>query len=163
MRKTLTGFISLALLLGTATAVGAADGEVAGQEPGGQAVGADIKDRISAIPGMRLIKEEPYPGYRYFTFSYEQPVDHRDPNGARCPQQFTLLHRDTSRPTVFHTGGYELNPQFLRSEPNARQMLFVNGEYDPWSAESFRPGRDARDRHVLTAPPVRTTTPRSRT
>ncbi|MFI1018857.1 hypothetical protein [Streptomyces sp. NPDC020965] len=115
-------------------------------------MGADIKDRISAIPEMRLIKEEPYPGYRYFTFSYEQPVDHRDPNGARFPQQFTLLHRDTSRPTVFHTGGYELNPQFLRSEPNARQMLFVNGEYDPWSAESFRPGRDARDRHVLTAP-----------
>ncbi|GGZ27875.1 hypothetical protein GCM10010387_21670 [Streptomyces inusitatus] len=35
---------------------------------------------------------------------------------------------------------------------SARRMLFVNGEYDPWSAEPYRLGRGARDSAVLTAP-----------
>ncbi|GGZ49961.1 hypothetical protein GCM10010387_50330 [Streptomyces inusitatus] len=45
--------------------------------------GADIKDRIVAIPGLRLIKEEPYPGYRFFTFTYEQPMNHRNRTRSR--------------------------------------------------------------------------------
>lgn len=35
---------------------------------------------------------------------------------------------------------------------NARRMLFVNGEHDPWSSEPFRVDRGARDSYVLTAP-----------
>ncbi len=35
---------------------------------------------------------------------------------------------------------------------NARQMLFVYGENDPWGAEPFRLGHGARDSYVLTAP-----------
>jgi hypothetical protein len=35
---------------------------------------------------------------------------------------------------------------------NARQMLFVYGENDPWGAEPFRLGRGARDSYVYTAP-----------
>lgn len=35
---------------------------------------------------------------------------------------------------------------------NARHMLFVYGENDPWGAEPFRLGHGARDSYVLTAP-----------
>jgi len=35
---------------------------------------------------------------------------------------------------------------------NARHMLFVYGENDPWGAEPFRLGRGAEDSYVLTAP-----------
>ncbi|WP_431044358.1 S28 family serine protease [Streptomyces sp. P1-3] len=35
---------------------------------------------------------------------------------------------------------------------NAEQMLFVNGQNDPWSAEPFRLGKRAEDSYVLTAP-----------
>jgi hypothetical protein len=35
---------------------------------------------------------------------------------------------------------------------NARHMLFVYGENDPWGAEPFRVGKGARDAYVFTAP-----------
>ncbi|GLW45458.1 tripeptidyl aminopeptidase [Streptomyces sp. NBRC 14336] len=35
---------------------------------------------------------------------------------------------------------------------NARHMLFVYGENDPWGAEPFRLGKGARDSYVFTAP-----------
>jgi hypothetical protein len=35
---------------------------------------------------------------------------------------------------------------------NARHMLFVYGENDPWGAERFRLGHGARDSYVMTAP-----------
>ncbi|MGW1612324.1 aminopeptidase [Streptomyces sp. NPDC002285] len=35
---------------------------------------------------------------------------------------------------------------------NARHMIFVYGENDPWSAERFRVGKGARDAYVFTAP-----------
>ncbi|NUW02824.1 aminopeptidase, partial [Streptomyces sp. CAI 127] len=35
---------------------------------------------------------------------------------------------------------------------NARRMMYVNGENDPWSAEPFRLGRGAKDSAVYTVP-----------
>jgi hypothetical protein len=35
---------------------------------------------------------------------------------------------------------------------NARHMLFVYGENDPWGAEPFRLGKGAKDSYVFTAP-----------
>lgn len=35
---------------------------------------------------------------------------------------------------------------------NARHMIFVYGENDPWGAERFRVDKGARDAHVFTAP-----------
>lgn len=35
---------------------------------------------------------------------------------------------------------------------NARQMLFVYGQNDPWGAEPFRVGNGAKDSYVMTAP-----------
>ncbi|MFE6741176.1 S28 family serine protease [Streptomyces tubercidicus] len=35
---------------------------------------------------------------------------------------------------------------------HAQRMMFVNGEYDPWSSEHFRLGKGARDSYVFTVP-----------
>ncbi|MFI9027506.1 S28 family serine protease [Streptomyces sp. NPDC053560] len=35
---------------------------------------------------------------------------------------------------------------------HAQQMMFVNGQYDPWSSEHFRVGKGAKDSYVFTVP-----------
>ncbi|MFF4949693.1 S28 family serine protease [Streptomyces chattanoogensis] len=35
---------------------------------------------------------------------------------------------------------------------HANRMMFVNGQYDPWSSEHFRLGKGARDSYVFTVP-----------
>ncbi|GAA2227154.1 S28 family serine protease [Streptomyces amakusaensis] len=117
MRRTLTGMVSLALLTGTVTAAGAHAAEVPERPVGNQAKAADIKSRLLAIPGIKFISEEKVGKHRFFTLSYAQPIDHKNPRKGTFRQQFTLLHKDTSRPTVFHTSGYFLWPNPERSEP----------------------------------------------
>ncbi|MGW3011608.1 S28 family serine protease [Streptomyces sp. NPDC001219] len=81
----------------------------------------DIRARIAAVPGMRVVKENhPAPaGYRSFALVYRQPVDHRHPGGGSFEQRLSLLHRSTARPMVLYTGGYDLNYQepAFRAEP----------------------------------------------
>ncbi|MFF8956091.1 S28 family serine protease [Streptomyces sp. NPDC014894] len=118
MRRTLTGIVSLALLMGTATAgAHAVESEDPARSAGTQAKAADIKARLLAIPGIKFISEEKVGKHRFFTLSYAQPIDHKNPRKGTFQQQFTLLHKDTSRPTVFHTSGYFLWPDPERSEP----------------------------------------------
>ncbi|MFI9241942.1 S28 family serine protease [Streptomyces sp. NPDC053086] len=110
MRKALRWLLAFTVLISTlSTAAGAAT--AAGSEP------TDIKDRLLSIPGMSLIQEKPYPGYRYFVLDYTQPIDHRHPGRGTFQQRITVLHKDTSRPTVFYTSGYNVSTTPSRSEP----------------------------------------------
>ncbi|QIY57754.1 aminopeptidase [Streptomyces sp. RPA4-5] len=80
----------------------------------------DIRARLAAVPGMRVVKENPAPaGYRSFALTYRQPVDHRHPGRGTFAQRLTLLHRSAARPMVLHTNGYDLNYQTsdYRAEP----------------------------------------------
>ncbi|MER7047235.1 S28 family serine protease [Streptomyces jumonjinensis] len=159
MRKTLTGFISLALLMGTVSAAGAVTAAApAAPATAARGAEADIRDRLLAIPGMRLISEEPSEGHRFFTLGYTQPVDHRDPGGAVFEQRFTLLHKSTSRPTVFHTSGYELGTYPGRTEPtriidgnevDLEHRYFGSSRPEPadWSKLTIRQAAD--DQHRL--------------
>src|SRR4051794_27316631 len=123
MRKAFRGFLSLAVLIGTVGATGASAGAATAAAPAairtGPAAdtGTDIKDRVLAIPGMSLIAEKPYAGYRYFVLEYTQPVDHRHPSRGTFQQRITVLHKDTSRPTVFSTSGYNVSTNPGRAEP----------------------------------------------
>ena len=100
MRKALRWLLALTVLIGTLSTAGAATAA----EP--DATGTtDIKERLLAIPGMSLIEEKPYTGYRFFVLNYTQPVDHRRPSKGTFQQRITVLHKDTARPTVFYTGG----------------------------------------------------------
>lgn len=97
----------------------------------------DIKDQILAIPGMSLIEEKPYPGYRYFVLNYTQPVDHKRPSKGTFKQRLTLLHKDTSRPTVFFTSGYGVSTNPSRSEPTR----IIDGNQVSLEYRFFTPSR----------------------
>ncbi|MYW13242.1 aminopeptidase [Streptomyces sp. SID2563] len=144
MRKALRGILSLAVLIGTVSATGASAGAATAAVPAplGTAVSdsgtsTDIKDRILAIPGMSLIEEKPYAGYRYFVLNYTQPVDHRHPSKGTFQQRITLLHKDTSRPTVFFTGGYNVSTNPSRSEPTR----IIDGNQVSLEYRYFTPSR----------------------
>ncbi|GHJ37370.1 hypothetical protein Sm713_29790 [Streptomyces sp. TS71-3] len=97
----------------------------------------DIKDRLLAIPGMSLIEEKPYDGYRYFVLAYTQPVDHRHPGRGTFQQRLTVLHKDVSRPTVFYTSGYDVSTDPSRAEPTK----IVDGNQVSLEYRYFTPSR----------------------
>ncbi|MFI1970624.1 aminopeptidase [Streptomyces cinnamoneus] len=69
----------------------------------------DIRARVEAVPGMRVIEEESAPpGYRSFTLGFRQPVDHRHPAAGTFEQKLRLLHRSAERPVVVYNSGYAL-------------------------------------------------------
>ncbi|WP_346012238.1 S28 family serine protease [Streptomyces sp. SID3343] len=106
-------------LVGSGTAVPAAAQPAGVAQAGGQQAEADIRARIEAIPGMRVLGEKPAaPGIRYFELSYRQPVDHRHPERGSFEQRLSLQHRSVQRPMVLYTSGYDLGagPNF-RSDP----------------------------------------------
>ncbi|WP_149829283.1 S28 family serine protease [Streptomyces tailanensis] len=129
MRKALTWVLSLVVLIGTLSTAGAATAA----EPDT----ADIKDRLLAIPGVSLIEEKPYPGYRFFVLNFTQPVDHRRPSKGTFQQRITVLHKDTSRPTVFYTGGYNVSTTPSRREPTQ----IVDGNQVSMEYRFFTPSR----------------------
>lgn len=134
MRKALRWLLSLVVLIGTVSAAGATAGAATAAEP---TTGTDIKDRVLAIPGMSLIEEKPYPGYRYFVLNYTQPVDHRHPDKGTFKQRITLLHKDTNRPTVMFTSGYNVSTTPRRSEPTA----IIDGNQVSVEYRFFTPSR----------------------
>ncbi|MEU9860526.1 aminopeptidase [Streptomyces sp. NPDC047971] len=140
MRKSLIWLTSLTVLIGTVGATGAATAaESATGSPSvaESAVGTDIKDRILAIPGMSLIEEKPYAGYRFFVLEYTQPIDHHRPWKGTFKQRLSLLHKDTDRPTVFHTSGYGLSTTPSRREPTR----IIDGNQVSMEYRFFTPSR----------------------
>ena len=154
MRKALRWLLSLAVLIGTVSATGASVGAAtAANRPrrirqaaasSDSGTSTDIKDRILAIPGMSLIEEKPYTGYRYFVLNYTQPIDHRHPSKGTFQQRITLLHKDTSRPTVFYTSGYNVSTNPSRREPTR----IVDGNQVSLEYRFFTPSRPAPGRLV---------------
>ncbi|MFE9684076.1 S28 family serine protease [Streptomyces sp. NPDC006285] len=143
MRKTLRWLLSLVVLIGTVSTAGAAT--AAQPDTTGTRTGlvtdraADIKDRLLAIPGMSLVEEKPYTGYRFFVLNYTQPVDHRRPSRGTFQQRITVLHKDTARPTVFYTGGYNVSTTPSRREPTQ----IVDGNQVSMEYRYFTPSRPA--------------------
>ncbi|MFE9843444.1 aminopeptidase [Streptomyces goshikiensis] len=134
MRKTLGWLLSLVALI---AAMGAAGFTAQAATAAGPAAGPDIKDQVLAVPGMSLVEEKPYPGYRFFVLNYTQPVDHKNPWKGTFQQRLTLLHKDTSRPTVFFTSGYNVNTSPRRSEPTT----IVDGNQVSLEYRFFTPSR----------------------
>ncbi|MEV7424195.1 MULTISPECIES: S28 family serine protease [unclassified Streptomyces] len=137
MRKALRWVLSLVLIIGTVATAGAATAADRSADQQAATDTTDIKDRILAVPGMSLIQEKPYDGYRYFVLNYTQPVDHRRPSKGTFQQRITLLHKDTSRPTVFFTSGYNVSTNPSRSEPTR----IVDGNQVSLEYRFFTPSR----------------------
>ncbi|MFF7384389.1 S28 family serine protease [Streptomyces griseoluteus] len=134
MRKALRWLLALTVLIGTLGTAGTAGAATtAPQAP------TDIKDRLLAIPGVSLVEEKPYTGYRYFVLNFTQPVDHRHPDRGTFQQRITVLHKDVSRPTVFYTGGYNVSTTPSRREPTQ----IVDGNQVSLEYRFFTPSRPA--------------------
>ena len=129
MRKALRWLLALTVFIGTLSTAGTATAV--------QPEATDIKDRLLAVPGMSLIEEKPYPGYRFFVLNYTQPVDHRDPAKGTFQQRITVLHKDVSRPTVFYTSGYSVSTAPSRREPTQ----IVDGNQVSMEYRYFTPSR----------------------
>ncbi|MET7481063.1 S28 family serine protease [Streptomyces sp. NPDC005648] len=139
MRKALRWLLALTVLIGTLSTAGAATAaqpEATGTNSTGTD-STDIKDQLLAVPGMSLIEEKPYPGYRFFVLNYTQPVDHRDPSKGTFQQRITVLHKGVDRPTVFYTGGYNVSTNPGRREPTQ----IVDGNQVSMEYRFFTPSR----------------------
>ncbi|MFF0224315.1 S28 family serine protease [Streptomyces sp. NPDC004629] len=132
MRKALRWLLALTVFIGTLSTAGAATAA-----PSATTDGTDIKERLLAVPGMSLVEEKPYPGYRFFVLTYTQPVDHRHPSKGTFQQRITVLHKDVSRPTVFYTGGYNVSTSPGRREPTQ----IVDGNQVSMEYRFFTPSR----------------------
>jgi hypothetical protein len=142
MRKSLRWLVSLSVLIGTVGSTGvatAADTEADSTTSVADSQSTDIKDRILAIPGMSLIEEKPYAGYRFLVLNYEQPIDHRRPWAGTFQQRISVLHKGTDRPTVFRTSGYGLSTTPSRAEPTR----IVDGNQISMEYRFFTPSRPA--------------------
>ncbi|WP_354638891.1 S28 family serine protease [Kitasatospora camelliae] len=120
MRPLLRGLLAAALLI-TAPGLGLAVPAAAaaqGDTRTADSRSADIRDRLAAIPGMKVTEEKPTTtGHRYFLLTYTQPIDHARPWRGTFEQRFSVLHRADDRPTVFYTNGYTLGTNPSRTEP----------------------------------------------
>src|SRR3954454_13769433 len=115
MRKALRWLLTLVVLIGTVSTAGAAT--AAEPEADGTGATTDIKDQLLAIPGMSLIEEKPYTGYRFFVLNYTQPVDHRHPSKGTFQRGPAVPQRALGRPRFFPAGGSGLSPPPPRREP----------------------------------------------
>ncbi|MER5930955.1 S28 family serine protease [Streptomyces sp. NPDC002054] len=74
----------------------------------------DIRARIEAVPGMRVLGERPAAaGQIILDLAYRQPTDHRHADQGSFDQRLTLVHKSAQRPMVLYSSGYDLG-----SSPN---------------------------------------------
>ncbi|MFG2298671.1 S28 family serine protease [Streptomyces sp. NPDC048603] len=107
----LSGVLTVTGLSGPAVASAAGPtSDAVAAAAGGPPPAEDIRARIGALPGMRLLGERPAaaPGQTVLDLSYRQPVDHRRPGGDSFEQRLTLVHKSVRRPVVLYSSGYDL-------------------------------------------------------
>jgi hypothetical protein len=118
----------------------------------------DIKDRIAALPGVRIISEGTSGTARTFVLGIQQPADHRRPRGPKFEQRFSLLHKDDSKPMVLHTTGYNLPGTIGASEParlvdgnqlSVEQRFFTPSRPSPADWDDLNIWQAANDHHRI--------------
>ena len=103
----------------------------------------------SPYPGMSLIEEKPYTGYRFFVLNYTQPVDHRQPSKGTFQQRITVLHKDVSPPDgLLHRRLQRLHqPEPQRADADRRRQPGLPG-VPLLHALPARPGRLVEAGHL---------------
>ncbi|RLK59086.1 S28 family serine protease [Actinokineospora cianjurensis] len=139
-RRALAAGLAVAAVVGVAVAASPAQASPA-TAVSQNATNADILDQLKAVPGLTVVSESATPpaGYRFFLLTFKQPVDHHNPRGATFEQRFQLLHKDTARPVVLHTTGYNMPVTAFRSEPTR----LVDGNQISVEQRFFTPSRPA--------------------
>ena len=64
---------------------------------------------LASVEGLSVREEgSEHRNYRRFIIEFEQPLDHAEDDGRTFRQRIILHHRDSSRPFVLYTSGYQL-------------------------------------------------------
>lgn len=82
-----------------------------------RAIDDDIRARLEALPGVTILGDEQIDDFRFFTLDFEQPADHRHPEGEKFLQRMTLFHRSVTAPMVIDTEGAEIFAEPIAAEP----------------------------------------------
>ncbi|MCP3942854.1 MAG: peptidase [Desulfobacteraceae bacterium] len=88
----------------------------------------EILEFLESIPGMNVneLTDDPYipQGNCGFKLTYDQPLDHQNPEDQDFTQTMVLSHRDKTAPTIMRTLGYYLRyyPTELSVLLNANQL-----------------------------------------
>ena len=97
----------------------------------------DILAALQAIPGVTVVRENapPRPGVRHFVMTYDQPADHRHPEGTRFQQRLTLYFRSAELPMVLGSTGYGISTFAYQLEPTSllqgNQLLVEHRFFGP--------------------------------
>ncbi len=70
---------------------------------------SELLVRLKALPGVVEAKEARFDGALFresYELMFEQPVDHRNPQGAKFQQRLFVSHVDYAKPVVLETAGY---------------------------------------------------------
>ena len=120
----------------------------------------DVLDELRGIPGLTVTEQTTtLTGYRFFVMIYDQPVDHRNPDGQRFQQRMTLLHRDYAAPMVVQNSGYFVSTRGGRSQVTSliegNQLSMEHRYFEPsrptpadWSKLDIE--QAANDQHRIT-------------
>lgn len=128
--------------------------------PDASALG-DILDELRTVPGVSQVVEGTTmaTGYRFFTFVYDQPVDHANPSGAHFSQRMTLLHRDYAAPVIVYNSGYNVSSRGGRAEItrlvegnqlSLEYRYFAPSRPDPADWTKLDIEQAATDQHAIT-------------
>jgi hypothetical protein len=118
----------------------------------------DLKDRLNAIPGLRVVSDATAGVYRSFVLTYRQPIDHLRPWRGTFEQRISLLHRDVAKPLVLHTTGYDLPDVARAAEPtklvdgnqiSVEQRFFVPSRPRPADWRDLTIWQAANDHHRI--------------
>ncbi|WP_394850573.1 hypothetical protein LZC95_24340 [Pendulispora brunnea] len=84
----------------------------------------DIVEQLRRVPGIVEIQEMAItvPGRRYLMIRFEQPVDHRHPDGPKFTERFSMLYRSRDLPMVIESTGYAISPTYIRQDEPTRML-----------------------------------------
>lgn len=84
----------------------------------------DILVELRRVPGIVEATEMPItvPGRRYLMIRFEEPVDHRHPDGPKFIDRFSMIYRSRDLPMVIESTGYDIKSEYVRMDEPAYML-----------------------------------------
>lgn len=119
---------------------------------------SDLIDKVKTLPGVVDVKTAGRAGNEFLDISFEQPVDHKNPGGAKFTQHVFLAHTGFDKPVLLATEGYTANGpgggelRRMLGEPNrigVEHRYFGRSIPSPLVWEHLTVKNAADDMHVI--------------
>jgi hypothetical protein len=122
--------------------------------------GSELLVRLKALPGVVEAKEARFDEKLFkeaFELMFEQPLDHRNPQGTKFRQRFFVSHADYAKPVVLETAGYaagqgragELTRILGSNQVTVEHRFFGRSVPSPMAWEYLTIRQSADDLHAI--------------